>query len=187
MHDAAGNRDGAALAILDPDVARGTHHVERHPAAVPLLGRHGPSRALDLKAPPLGFIKACRSRRRACGSSRATRSSSLSDGFAERFDAAGAEWGYDTVERELERICGVETSADGIARRLVDACDDSPAARSPRTTRRSSSSPRSRHSRTADFIISLCGLREARPITRPAGLSRARTIAPWACARRSRR
>jgi serine phosphatase RsbU (regulator of sigma subunit) len=47
----------------------------------------------------------------------------MSDGFAERFDAAKQEWGYDTVERELERVCREQSSADAIARELVAACD----------------------------------------------------------------
>jgi serine phosphatase RsbU (regulator of sigma subunit) len=55
----------------------------------------------------------------------------VSDGFAERFDANGTEWGYDTVEYELERICGVETTAERIAASLVAACNAFAGGRDP--------------------------------------------------------
>jgi serine phosphatase RsbU (regulator of sigma subunit) len=47
----------------------------------------------------------------------------LSDGFEERMNYDNQIWGSEQVERTLERICGEETSAENIARRMIDACD----------------------------------------------------------------
>src|SRR5262245_41293391 len=47
----------------------------------------------------------------------------LSDGFEERMNQADQIWGSAQVERALERICGEETSAENIARRMIEACD----------------------------------------------------------------
>jgi serine phosphatase RsbU (regulator of sigma subunit) len=47
----------------------------------------------------------------------------LSDGFEERMNHANQVWGSEQVERALWRICGEETSAENIARRMIEACD----------------------------------------------------------------
>jgi sigma-B regulation protein RsbU (phosphoserine phosphatase) len=87
--------------------------------------------ALDLKAPPLGFLRRIPVPLRRMRLEPGDALVLVTDGFAERFDDADQEWGYDTVERELDRICREETTADAIARRLVDACNAFAGGREP--------------------------------------------------------
>ncbi len=55
----------------------------------------------------------------------------LSDGFPERRDQEDDVWGYEAVEKNLRTFCRTETSAEGIASRLIDACDLFAASREP--------------------------------------------------------
>ena len=78
---------------------------------------------IETQAPPLGFLRQVNVRpveaRLAPGDALIW----LSDGFEERMNYANQIWGSEQVERTLERICGEETSAENIARRMIDACD----------------------------------------------------------------
>jgi phosphoserine phosphatase RsbU/P len=47
----------------------------------------------------------------------------LSDGFEERLDRMNQVWGSELVAQNLELICAEESSADDIARRMIEACD----------------------------------------------------------------
>jgi sigma-B regulation protein RsbU (phosphoserine phosphatase) len=112
-----------ALVVFDPETLEVSLTSNGIPPPCHYSAVTGTLTPLDLKAPPLGFIRdlpvPIERRQLAPGDSLVL----LSDGFAERFDAEKREWGYETVERELERICRAETSADAIARELVEACD----------------------------------------------------------------
>jgi phosphoserine phosphatase RsbU/P len=84
------------------------------------------SRSLSLietQAPPLGFLRQVNVRpvetRLGLGDALIW----LSDGFEERMNHADQIWGSEQVGRALERICREETSAENIARRMVEACD----------------------------------------------------------------
>ena len=54
----------------------------------------------------------------------------LSDGFEERMNHANQFWGSEQVEQTLKRICGQESSAENIARRMIEACDGAAGGRS---------------------------------------------------------
>jgi sigma-B regulation protein RsbU (phosphoserine phosphatase) len=84
------------------------------------------SRSLSLietQAPPLGFLRQVNVRpvetRLGPGDSLIW----LSDGFEERMNHADQIWGSEQVGQTLERICREETSAENIARRMIEACD----------------------------------------------------------------
>jgi sigma-B regulation protein RsbU (phosphoserine phosphatase) len=85
---------------------------------------------IETQAPPLGFLRQVNVRpveaRLAPGDALIW----LSDGFEERMNYANQIWGSEQVERTLERVCGEETSAENIARRMIDACDDAAGGRS---------------------------------------------------------
>jgi phosphoserine phosphatase RsbU/P len=78
---------------------------------------------IETQAPPLGFLRQVNVRpveaRLAPGDALIW----LSDGFEERMNYANQIWGSEQVERTLGRICGEETAAENIARRMIDACD----------------------------------------------------------------
>jgi serine phosphatase RsbU (regulator of sigma subunit) len=54
----------------------------------------------------------------------------LSDGFEERLDRMNQVWGSELVVQTLELICVEESSADAIARRMIEACDSAAGGRS---------------------------------------------------------
>jgi serine phosphatase RsbU (regulator of sigma subunit) len=85
---------------------------------------------IETQAPPLGFLRQVNVRpveaRLAPGDALIW----LSDGFEERMNYANQIWGSEQVERTLERICGEETAAENIARRMIDACDGAAGGRS---------------------------------------------------------
>ncbi len=85
---------------------------------------------IETQAPPLGFLRQVNVRpveaRLAPGDALIW----LSDGFEERMNYANQIWGSEQVERTLERVCGEETSAENIARRMIDACDEAACGRS---------------------------------------------------------
>jgi sigma-B regulation protein RsbU (phosphoserine phosphatase) len=85
---------------------------------------------IKTQAPPLGFLRQVNVRpveaRLAPGDALIW----LSDGFEERMNYANQIWGSEQVERTLERICGEETAAENIARRMIDACDGAAGGRS---------------------------------------------------------
>ena len=54
----------------------------------------------------------------------------LSDGFEERLNHNNETWSSDQVEQTLERICDEESSAEEIARRMIEACDGAAGGRS---------------------------------------------------------
>jgi len=54
----------------------------------------------------------------------------LSDGFEERLNYKNDIWGSEQVERTLARICGEESFAENIARRMIEACDGAAGGRS---------------------------------------------------------
>src|SRR5262249_60038206 len=85
---------------------------------------------IETQAPPLGFLRQVNVRpvetRLVPGDSLIW----LSDGFEERMNHADQIWGSEQVGRALERICGEETSAENIARRMIEACDGAAGGRS---------------------------------------------------------
>lgn len=112
-----------ALAVLDPETLEIALTSNGIPPPCHFSAATGALTPLDLKAPPLGFL-----RRLPVPTARVRLEPGdslvlLTDGFAERFDAARREWGYDTVERELERICREHEGPRAIATSLVAACD----------------------------------------------------------------
>jgi phosphoserine phosphatase RsbU/P len=78
---------------------------------------------IETQAPPLGFLRQVNVRpvetRLGPGDSLIW----LSDGFEERLNHADQIWGSEQVWQTLERICREETSAENIARRMIEACD----------------------------------------------------------------
>ena len=84
------------------------------------------SRSLSLietQAPPLGFLRQVNVRPVETRLGPGDALIWLSDGFEERMNQADQIWGTEQVERALERICKEETSAENIARRMIEACD----------------------------------------------------------------
>jgi sigma-B regulation protein RsbU (phosphoserine phosphatase) len=84
------------------------------------------SRSLSLietQAPPLGFLRQVNVRPVEMRLGPGDALIWLSDGFEERMNHVNQIWGIEQVERALERICGEETSAENIARRMIEACD----------------------------------------------------------------
>jgi sigma-B regulation protein RsbU (phosphoserine phosphatase) len=84
------------------------------------------SRSLSLietQAPPLGFLRQINVRPVEIWLGPGDALIWLSDGFEERMNHADQVWGSEQVERALERICSEETSAENIARRMIEACD----------------------------------------------------------------
>jgi sigma-B regulation protein RsbU (phosphoserine phosphatase) len=112
-----------ALALLDPETLDVTMTSNGIPPPCHYRAATGTLEPADLKAPPLGFLKRVPVPVHRLRLEPGDALVLLSDGFAERFDSEKREWGYDTVERELERICRAETTAGGIARELVEACE----------------------------------------------------------------
>jgi sigma-B regulation protein RsbU (phosphoserine phosphatase) len=85
---------------------------------------------IETQAPPLGFLRQINVRPVEARLSPGDALIWLSDGFEERMNYADQIWGSEQVERTLERICGEETSAENIARRMIDACDGAAGGRS---------------------------------------------------------
>ena len=78
---------------------------------------------IETQAPPLGFLRQVNARPVEARLEPGDALIWLSDGFEERMNYANQIWGSEQVERTLERICGEETAAENIARRMIDACD----------------------------------------------------------------
>lgn len=86
--------------------------------------------AIETQAPPLGFLRQVNVRPVEARLKPGDALIWLSDGFEERMNYDDQIWGSEQVERTLERICGEETSAENIARRMIDACDGAACGRS---------------------------------------------------------
>ena len=78
---------------------------------------------IETQAPPLGFLRQVNVRPVETRLGPGDALIWLSDGFEERMNHADQIWGSEQVGRALERICGEETSAENIARRMIEACD----------------------------------------------------------------
>jgi phosphoserine phosphatase RsbU/P len=78
---------------------------------------------IETQAPPLGFLRQVNVRPVEAQLAPGDALIWLSDGFEERMNYANQIWGSEQVERTLECICGEETSAENIARRMIEACD----------------------------------------------------------------
>jgi sigma-B regulation protein RsbU (phosphoserine phosphatase) len=78
---------------------------------------------IELKAPPLGFLSTIPVPTHHIRLEPGDALVLFSDGFPERFDVAGEQWGYDTVAREIAAICAREPNAEAMAAALVSACD----------------------------------------------------------------
>ena len=85
---------------------------------------------IETQAPPLGFLRQVNVRPVETWLGPGDALIWLSDGFEERMNHADQIWGSEQVERALERICGEETSAENIARRMIEACDGAAGGRS---------------------------------------------------------
>jgi sigma-B regulation protein RsbU (phosphoserine phosphatase) len=84
------------------------------------------NRSLSLiatQAPPLGFLRQVNVRPVEAQLQPGDALVWLSDGFEERLDRQGQVWGDEQVALSLERICREESRAEGIARRMIEACD----------------------------------------------------------------
>jgi serine phosphatase RsbU (regulator of sigma subunit) len=84
------------------------------------------SRALlpiETQAPPLGFLRKVNVRPVEMRLRPGDALIWLSDGFEERLNHNNEIWSSDQVEQTLERICDEESSAEKIARRMIEACD----------------------------------------------------------------
>jgi sigma-B regulation protein RsbU (phosphoserine phosphatase) len=75
------------------------------------------------QAPPLGFLRQVNVRPVEAQLQPGDALVWLSDGFEERLDRQGQVWGDEQVALRLERICVEESRAEGIARRMIEACD----------------------------------------------------------------
>ena len=78
---------------------------------------------IETQAPPLGFLRQVNVRPVETRLGPGDALIWLSDGFEERMNHADQIWGSEQVGRALERICREETSAENIARRMIEACD----------------------------------------------------------------
>jgi serine phosphatase RsbU (regulator of sigma subunit) len=85
---------------------------------------------IETQAPPLGFLRQVNVRPVETRLGPGDALIWLSDGFEERMNHANQIWGSEQVQRTLERICGEETSAEDIARRMIEACDGAAGGRS---------------------------------------------------------
>jgi len=91
------------------------------------------SRSLSLvesQAPPLGFLRQVNVRPVEMRLLPGDAMIWLSDGFEERLNYKNDIWGSEQVERTLARICGEESFAENIARRMIEACDGAAGGRS---------------------------------------------------------
>jgi sigma-B regulation protein RsbU (phosphoserine phosphatase) len=91
------------------------------------------SRSLSLietQAPPLGFLRQVNVRPVETRLRPGDALIWLSDGFEERMNHENQIWGSERLERTLELICGEETLAESIARRMMEACDGAAGGRS---------------------------------------------------------
>jgi phosphoserine phosphatase RsbU/P len=79
---------------------------------------------IETQAPPLGFLRQVSVRPVEMRLEPGDVLIWLSDGFEERMNPANQTWGSEEVERTLERICAEEMSAEDVARRMIEACDD---------------------------------------------------------------
>jgi serine phosphatase RsbU (regulator of sigma subunit) len=86
-------------------------------------GQSGQVETIEMPGPPLGFMKKIKARSHKVQLGPQDRLIFLSDGFHERMNAAGECWGYESVTREVARICQVESGGEAIASRLISACD----------------------------------------------------------------
>jgi len=86
-------------------------------------GRTGRVQTIEMPGPPLGFMKKIQVRSLKVQLGPQDRLIFLSDGFHERMNAADECWGYETVTREVTRICQTGASAEETAGQLISACD----------------------------------------------------------------
>jgi phosphoserine phosphatase RsbU/P len=75
------------------------------------------------QAPPLGFLREVTVRPVEIQMQSGDALLWLSDGFEERLNRVNEIWGSEQVAQALERICGEESSASDIVRRMIEACD----------------------------------------------------------------
>jgi phosphoserine phosphatase RsbU/P len=75
------------------------------------------------QAPPLGFLRQVNVRPVEIELQPGDALLWLSDGFEERLDRMNQVWGSELVAQTLALVCVEESSADAIARRMIDACD----------------------------------------------------------------
>jgi serine phosphatase RsbU (regulator of sigma subunit) len=79
---------------------------------------------IETQAPPLGFLRQISVRPVEMRLESGDVLIWLSDGFEERMNPANQIWGSEQVERTLERVCAEEMSAEDVALRMIEACDD---------------------------------------------------------------
>jgi sigma-B regulation protein RsbU (phosphoserine phosphatase) len=84
---------------------------------------NGTLRAIELKAPPLGFLKRVNVPTATLQLHAGDVLIWVSDGFEERMNARGECWGTEQVAAALTEICARETSGAAMARALIAACD----------------------------------------------------------------
>jgi serine phosphatase RsbU (regulator of sigma subunit) len=80
--------------------------------------------AVSTIAPPLGFLRQVSVRPVEMQLRDGDALIWLSDGFEERLNPENQIWGGEQIERTLQMICGQGASAEDIARRMIEACDD---------------------------------------------------------------
>ena len=84
---------------------------------------NGALRAIELKAPPLGFLKRVNVPTARLQLQTGDALIWVSDGFEERMNARNEEWGAEQVVAALTAICQRESAGEAIARELIAACD----------------------------------------------------------------
>jgi serine phosphatase RsbU (regulator of sigma subunit) len=84
---------------------------------------NGTLRAIELKAPPLGFLKRVNVPTATLQLHAGDVLIWVSDGFEERMNARGECWGTEQVAAALTEICQREISGEAMARELLATCD----------------------------------------------------------------
>jgi serine phosphatase RsbU (regulator of sigma subunit) len=117
-------------AILNPSTMKVEVISNGMPAPYYYCGATRELISIATQAPPLGFLRQINVRPVEMRLGEGDALIWLSDGFEERLNPANQIWGGEQVERTLQRICGEEVSAESIARRMMEACDDAAGGRS---------------------------------------------------------
>jgi sigma-B regulation protein RsbU (phosphoserine phosphatase) len=127
LRDGIGQRSlGMAFSVglLQPNHGTIDLGVMGMPAPFRFEAATGKVQRIDLKGPPLGFFRTVRPMTTTVLLNPGDALVLLSDGFDERFDPDGNQWGLTAVAAELESVVARGLSAEDIADALVASCDE---------------------------------------------------------------
>jgi len=110
-------------AILDTSTLKAEVFSNGMPAPYHYLAGCRSLLPIATQAPPLGFLQEVSVRLVEIQMQSGDALLWLSDGFEERLDRMNDVWSSEQVALALARICGEESSAGDIARRMIEACD----------------------------------------------------------------